>query len=176
MEQLIQRCKKNDRKAQENIFRQYANMMMSVCLRYIKDRHIAEERMLDGFTKFFTSLSTFQYTGEIAVVAYLKRIVINECLMYLRSKKDFYITPISDDYVSLTVDEKALDKMYADEIRAYVLKLPDGYRAVFNLYVIESYTHKEIAAILNITEGTSKSQLSKARALLQKMILENEKI
>lgn len=173
-ELLIQRCKENDRKAQEALFKLYAPAMMSVCLRYVKHFHDAEELMLDGFNKFFKTVSAFVYSSENALSAYLKKIIVNECLMFLR-KKRMLITDIeTEDAGEVSTDETITSKLSADEIFKQIVQLPDGYRTVFNLYAVENYSHAEIAALLQISSGTSKSQLSKARFMLQKMILKNE--
>lgn len=143
---------------------------MAVCVRYVGDWHIAEDMMLGGFQKFFSRVKNFDYTGEASLRAYLKKIMVNECLMHLRSLKINYT---GDE---LTTDipqqgETVIDKLAADELFTFISKLPDGYRTVFNLFVIEGLSHKEIAAALSISEGTSKSQLNKAKKLLQQFVL-----
>jgi RNA polymerase sigma-70 factor (ECF subfamily) len=147
-----------------------ADKLLMLCRRYVKNREDAEEMMLNGFYKFFKNLSSFSYQGEAALFAWMKKIMINECLMFLRKKNVF---TISSDLVAeeVSLSEQALDNLSAAEIFNLVVQLPVGYRTVFNLYEIEGMSHKEIAVLLNISEGTSKSQLSKSKALLQKMLL-----
>lgn len=170
MSQLIKEAKQGSTAAQKCLFDEMADKMLMLCRRYIKNREDAEEMMLNGFYKFFKNLSSFSYQGEAALLAWMKKIMINECLMFLRKKNVF---TIASDLVAeeISLPEEALDNLSAAEIFSLVVQLPVGYRTVFNLYEIEGMSHKEIAALLNISEGTSKSQLSKSKALLQKMLL-----
>lgn len=150
--------------------------MMTVCKRYLSNGQDAEEAMLSGFLKFFQKIAQFTYQGPGSISAYVRRIMVNECLMLLRSSHATHFPGAAGDlkeqYVSR--EEDALDQLSAAEILRLITALPTGYRVVFNLYVIEGMPHHEIADLLNIKEGTSKSQLSKARALLQKMIIKME--
>jgi RNA polymerase sigma-70 factor (ECF subfamily) len=166
---LVKEAKHGCTAAQKCLFDAFADKMLTVCCRYVKRREDAEELLLDGFYKFFKNLHSFTYQGEAALYAWLKRIMINECLMFLRKKNVFTIvTELAAEEVVL--EEAALNNLSAAEIFNLIVTLPVGYRTVFNLYVIEGMEHKEIAALTGITTGTSKSQLSKARALLQKML------
>lgn len=170
---LVTEAKGGSKAAQKCLFDLLSDRMLLVCCRYVKSREDAEELLLDGFYKFFKSLPAFQYKGEAAFYAWLKKIMIRECLMFLRKKNVFTIVAESaaDE---IQVEEQVLDQLSAAEIFKLVVQLPVGYRTVFNLYAIEGMTHKEIAELLDISEGTSKSQLSKAKALLQKMLSKNE--
>lgn len=171
--QLIKEAKQGSAAAQKCLFNQLAEKMLMICRRYVKSNEDAEELMLDGFYKFFKKLSSFNYQGDAALYVWLKKIMINECLMFLRKKNVFNIvTEATAEEISL--QEEALDNLSAGEIFKMIVQLPVGYRTVFNLYVIEGIPHKEIGALLNISEGTSKSQLSKAKVLLQKMLLQND--
>ena len=126
-----------------------------------------------SFYKFFKNLSALHYQGEPALHAWLKKIMVNECLMFLRKKNNFnMVTETAAG--NIPVREEALDNLSAAEIVNLIIQLPVGYRTVFNLYVIEGMDHAAIARLLGIAEGTSKSQLSKARALLQKMLFQNQ--
>ena len=168
---LIKEAKHGSAAAQKCLFDLYADKMMMLCRRYLKNKEDAEEVLIDGFCKFFKSIDSFSYRDEPSLSAWLKRIMINECLMVLRKKNVFSI--ITDTAASeIPFSEDALSNLSAAEIFALVVQLPVGYRTVFNLFVIEGTAHSEIAELLNISEGTSKSQLSKARALLQKMLLQ----
>ncbi len=171
--ELINEAKQGSVAAQKYLFDQWAEKMMLVCSRYVKSREDAEELMLDGFYKFFKKISSFTYQGDAGLYVWLKKIMINECLMFLRKKNVFnMVTEASVEEIPL--QEEALNNLSAEEIFRLVIQLPVGYRTVFNLYVIEGMTHKEIARLLGISEGTSKSQFSKGKILLQKMLLQND--
>ena len=172
LSQLIKEAKKGSAAAQKCLFDLFADKMILVCRRYVKNSEDAEELLLDGFYKFFKNLSSFNYQSEAALFSWLKKIMINECLMLLRKKNVFnMVSESAADEVAL--EEEALNNLSAKEIFNMIVNLPVGYRTVFNLYEIEGMDHKEIAALLGIAEGTSKSQLSKAKALLQKNLLQN---
>jgi RNA polymerase sigma factor (sigma-70 family) len=171
--ELIKEAKQGSTAAQKCLFDQLAEKMLVICRRYVKSNEDAEELMLDGFYKFFKKMASFNYQGDAALYTWLKKIMINECLMFLRKKNVFTI--VTDAEVEdVSLQEEALNNLSADEIFKTIVQLPVGYRTVFNLYVIEGMPHKEVAALLNISEGTSKSQLSKAKVLLQKMLLQND--
>ncbi len=170
--ELIREAKHGSTAAQKCLFDLFADSMMLVCRRYIKNSEDAEEILLDGFYLFFKSLSSFNYQGEAALYVWLKRIMINGCLMLLRKKNVFTIVTESAA-ADVQLEEEALNNMSAKEIFDLIVQLPVGYRTVFNLYVIEGMNHKEIASLMGIAEGTSKSQLSKAKSLLQKNLLQN---
>jgi RNA polymerase sigma factor (sigma-70 family) len=168
---LIREAREASPAAQQCLFELLSARMSLVCRRYVKSREDAEEIMLDGFYKFFKNLAAFDYQGEKMMEAWLKKIMVNECLMFLRKKKAFIIVTESAAE-DITLEEEALDNMSAAEIFNLIVQLPVGYRTVFNLYEIEGMNHKEIAVLMGISEGTSKSQLSKAKSLLQKMLLQ----
>ena len=170
--ELIREAKQGSAAAQKYLFDQLAERMLMVCRRYVKNTEDSEELMLNGFYKFFKKISSFNYQGDSALYAWLKRIMINECLMFLRKKNVFTIVTEAE-VEDISLQEEALNNLSATEIFNLVIQLPVGYRTVFNLYVIEGLEHKEIAALLDISDGTSKSQLSKAKVLLQKMLLKN---
>ena len=144
--------------------------MLMVCMRYVKSLPDAEEMMLNGFYNFFKTIDRFIYSGQGSIGGWLKKIMVNECLMHLR-KKGLKIVNETDASNTAT-DDGVISRMNANEIYKLVMTLPEGYRTVFNLFVIEGYTHREIAVMLGVNEGTSKSQLSKARMQLKKMIKE----
>lgn len=167
---LIKEIKQGSAAAQKCLFNQLSDKLLLVCVRYVKKPQDAEELLLDGFYKFFKKASGFNYQGEAALYAWLKRIMINECLMFLR-KKNVFIIVTESAAVEIPLEEEALNNLSANEIFNIIMQLPVGYRTVFNLYEIEGYEHSEIALSLGIAEGTSRSQLSKAKSLLQKMLL-----
>lgn len=168
---LIKDAKQQNAAAQKCLFDLFADKMLMTCRRYLKNKEDAEEILLDGFYKFFRGLNSFNFQNEAALQAWLKKIMVNECLMFLRKKNNFNIVTEAVPE-ELIIAENVFSNLSAAEIFNLIVQLPVGYRTVFNLYVIEGENHKTIAALLNISEGTSKSQLSKARILLQKMLLQ----
>jgi RNA polymerase sigma-70 factor (ECF subfamily) len=166
---LIHESKKGSSAAQKCLFDEMAPRMLVICLRYVKSQEDAEELMLNGFFKFFRNIQAFTFQEDAALYGYVKRIMVNECLMFLRKKKSFTIVA-ETNAEDISLAEEALDNLSADEILGLIIQLPVGYRTVFNLNIIEGYNHAEIAEMMGISQGTSKSQLSKARVLLQKMV------
>jgi len=172
--ELIKEAKQGSAAAQKCLFDQLAGKMFLVCQRYIKSPEDAEELLLNGFFKFFNKISSFSYQSDAALYSWLKKIMINECLMFLRTKNVFTIvTEATAEEIPL--QEEALDNLSAEEIFKLIAQLPTGYRTVFNLHAIEGLTHVEIAGLLAISEGTSRSQFSKAKVLLQKLLSQNDK-
>ena len=169
LEQLLKECKQNSLTAQKYLFDKYSVTFFLVCRRYLKTKEQAEECMMNGFLKLFDSLKNFSFINEKATEVWMKKIMIHECLMELRKKQHLYLV-LEDEACDLTIDEEAIGKLSANEIYSLIVQLPVGYRTVFNLFVIENYSHKEIAQQLQITEGTSKSQLNKAKHMLQQLL------
>jgi RNA polymerase sigma-70 factor, ECF subfamily len=169
--QLIAKAIENNRQAQHEIYNKFASKMLSVCRQYIKDVHHAEDVMITGFMKVFVNLNKFENKGSFE--GWIKRIMIHECIDFLRVKKNSFNHKDIDDVV-LTEDEDfyELNDFSIDDIQLMIDNLPNGYKTVFNLYVIEGYKHQEIAEMLKISEGTSKSQLSHAKKMLQQQITE----
>ncbi|MFT3980592.1 MAG: sigma-70 family RNA polymerase sigma factor [Ferruginibacter sp.] len=166
---LIREAQQKSKAAEKYLFDLYAGRMMTLCRRYVKSPEDAEELMLNGFVKFFDRLPAFRYENEAACYAWIKRIMINECLMFLRKQQAFkMVTEAEAEQVA--ADDHILEALSAKEIFELIVQLPVGYRTVFNLFVMEGMTHAAIATELGITAGTSKSQLNKARQLLQKNI------
>ena len=168
-QKIVEMCKQENRFAQNRLYDTFAKKLYRVALRYVLHAQDAEEVLMNGFLKFFRGLKNFEYRDDNGLEVWLKRIVVNEALMHLRQQKSLPImlsTSENEEAVSLKPDY-SID---AEAIYTAILELPAGYRTVFNLYVIEGYSHPEIADQLNISEGTSKSQLSKARAALQQLL------
>jgi len=165
--QLIKKAAKNRRDAQHTLYEMHAPKMLSVCRYYIKDVHQAEEVMLNGFFKVFTQLKSFKSEGSFE--GWIRRIMVRESISFLRKKKRLEFSA-DDMEVYEKVDNYVNTELDVDEIQQLIDKLPDGYRMVFNMYAIEGYKHSEIAEMLNVAESTSKSQLFKARKLLQQQI------
>jgi RNA polymerase sigma-70 factor (ECF subfamily) len=140
--------------------------MLSVCRQYIKDIQLAEDVMITAFMKVFTNLNKFEHKGSFE--GWIRRIMVNECISYLRVQKKVKFT---EDEIYVEESFNAIDIQFSiDQIQFLIDALPDGYKMVFNLYAIEGYKHNEIAKMLGINEGTSKSQLSHARKMLQTQI------
>lgn len=167
--QLVKECKKGSVTAQKYLYDRFAIQFYLACRRYLKSDSEAEEMLQNGFLKIFHSLNHFMYSNDAAFVAWMKKIMINECLQELRKKNNFF----------LVAEEKAMDisdtadvigRLSVNDIYKLITEMPIGYRTIFNLYVIEGYSHEEIAVQLNISVGTSKSQLNKARKKLQESI------
>ncbi len=171
-QQLISEAIANNRQAQQQLYSKYASKMLSVCRQYIKDIHHAEDVMITGFMKMFTNLKKFESKGSFE--GWIKRIMIHECIDYLRVKKNnFNHKDIDDVIYSEEEDNYEMEGDFSiDDIQLLIDNLPEGYKMVFNLYIIEGYKHNEIAELLNISEGTSKSQLSYAKRMLQTQITE----
>ena len=159
-------AKANDRKAQHEIYNRFAPKMLSVCRLYIKDLQQAEDLMLTGFMKVFTSIKNFEDKGSFE--GWIRRIMVNECVSQIRTHKKIHF--IDDEQNFKDESNEIDDSLGIDEIQNAIDNLPDGYKMIFNLYVVEGYKHKEIAEMLGINEGTSKSQLSNARKMLQEQI------
>ncbi len=165
----IQGCKNYDKICQQFLFNAYSDKMLMLCMRYVNHLQDAEEVMLSGFYSFFKNISGFQYREEGSAAAWLRKIMVNECLMFLRKKRNLIL--LDENYPDVkSTDTDIFSQLNANEIFKLILKLPTGYRTVFNLFVIEGMPHKEIALQLGITEGTSKSQLNKAKMELQKLL------
>lgn len=162
---------KGDAKAQRMFYEKFSNRFLAICCRYISDRMAAEDLMVESMMKIFDKVSQFGFKGSFE--GWTKRLVVNEALMYLRSKKmlEVAIDEVNESHNSY---DQSLD-FESDELLKLIQSLPNGYRTVFNLYAIEGYNHNEIADMLGISEGTSKSQLSRARAILQEQLTKNER-
>ncbi|SHK73795.1 RNA polymerase sigma-70 factor, ECF subfamily [Maribacter aquivivus] len=162
--QLIKKATSGNRDAQERLYKKHAPKMLSVCRQYIKDIHFAEDVMVQGFLKMFNKLDTFKFEGSFE--GWLRRIMIRESISYLR-KQQFVVY---DDEVyekNQTEEISQSTDLDTEHIQQLIDALPQGYKMVFVLYTVEGYKHKEIAEMLSITESTSKTQLLKARKLLQ---------
>ncbi|MDZ4716292.1 MAG: sigma-70 family RNA polymerase sigma factor [Cytophagales bacterium] len=166
--ELIEGCRRNDPSAQKALYDQLAPKMMAVCLRYVKDRMEAEDVLVTSFLKVFDRIVQFKATGSFE--GWIRKIVVNESLTFLRKHKNMYLETDLEAAEKEIEIQAASHALEADDLLKLVAELPTGYRIVFNLYAVEGYSHKEIAEQIGITEGTSKSQLSRARSLLQSKI------
>ncbi len=173
-ELLIARCRQKQRQAQHEVYDWLAPKMLAVCRRYINDSNEAESVMISGFLKVFDKIH--QFAGDGSFEGWVRRIMVNESLLYIRKNKNMYIEVDIEQADSEPDYTKAATHLDTEDLLALIDNLPVGYKTVFNMYAIEGYSHKEIAAALAISESTSKSQLSRARAMLQKQLLANEKL
>lgn len=164
---IIRQAVGRNRYAQQQIYTKYTPKMLSVCRQYIKDIHQAEDVMITAFMKVFTHLEDFSHSGSFE--GWIRRIIVNECISFLRVQKKVHYT--EEEYFFEESYDEINEQFSVEQIQSLIDNLPDGYRMVFNLYAIEGYKHQEIAGMLGISEGTSKSQLSHARKLLQQQIL-----
>jgi len=165
---LVAECRLGNPRAQRVLYDRLAPKMMAVCKRYLRHQEDAEEVLMQGFVKVFRALEGYRQEG--CLQAWVRRIMVNTALSYLRSKRPAHLE-LDDCTARLaSVAAQAESELSARDLLRLIQNLPAGYRTVFNLYAIEGYTHPEIGALLGISEGTSKSQLSKARAQLQKQL------
>ncbi|WP_417885940.1 RNA polymerase sigma factor [Zunongwangia sp.] len=168
---LIKRAAKNNRDAQQKLYEIHSGKMLSVCRQYIKDLHYAEEVMLNGFLKVFTHLNDFKNEGSFE--GWIRRIMIRESISFLRKQKKAEFQ--EDEFSSYEESSNNIDEQLSvSHIQQLIDELPEGYKMVFVLYAIEGYKHQEIARMLKISEGTSKSQLFKARKMLQNKLTQKE--
>ena len=170
--QLIKRSLQNNRKAQKLLYDKYAPKMLGLCAYYIKDVQHSEEVMLNGFFKVFTKLSQFSNVGSFE--GWMRRIMVFECISFLRKKNQLIFTDEIESFEPMVINEVELT-VAVEDLHNYINELPEGCKIVFNMYVIEGYKHTEIAKILNITVGTTKTQLYRARKALREMISLNKK-
>ena len=170
--QLIDGCKNNNREAQYKLYNLLSGKMFAVCLRYAKNREAAEDILQEGFVKVYNNIDKFRAEGSFE--GWVRRIVVNTAVEYYRkSAKMFMVTNIDDTNKELIWEETGND-LEVEDLMKLVNSLSTGYRTIFNLYVIEGYSHKEIAEKLDINEGTSKSQLARARYMLMEMVKKAE--
>ena len=166
LKKLIKQCADNDRKAQEEIYQLFSGKLFSICLKYSKNKQEAQDNFQDGFVTIFEKIGQFKFNGSFE--GWMKRVMINTVLLKYRNKTVLNIvTEDIPDEVIVDIDD---DEISLDFLLNLIQSLPDRYRMVFNLYVLDGHSHKEISKMLQIAEGTSKSNLSRARATLQERI------
>jgi RNA polymerase sigma factor (sigma-70 family) len=165
---LIQGCIAGNRRMQEQLYQRFSSRMYAVCLRYAGNAEEAEDILQEGFIKIFKKLDSFRSEGSFE--GWIRRIFVNTAIEHFRRKR--YLQPVTEKEEN-TIEGKylsVLDELAEQDILSLVQDLSPGYRTVFNMYVVEGYTHKEIADLLGISEGTSKSQLSRAKVILQELV------
>lgn len=174
---IIEGCVKEKRRAQQMLYQHFASPMLALCMRYCRNRMEAEDVLQEGFIKIFRKISTFRQSGSLE--GWIRRIMINQAINHLKAKKLLIL-----DTDPITLGNWIPDEMPADqgeqlykpeELMEAIQELPPGYKVVFNLYVFEGYSHKDIAEELEISENTSKSQLSRARNYLRKTLAKRKK-
>ncbi len=164
--EIIAKAVANDRQAQQKIYTQFAPKMLGVCRQYIKDIHHAEDLMITAFMKVFTHLKNFENKGSFE--GWIRRIMVNECISFIRVQKK--VGFLEDEFYVEDTFNNIESGLSVDDIQSLIDALPEGYKMIFNLYAIEGFKHREIAEMLGINEGTSKSQLSHARRILQEQV------
>ena len=166
LEQLIKDCQENSIKAQEQLYRLLSPKLFAACLKYSRSRVDAEDNLQDGFLLIFKKINQYRFEGSFE--GWAKRVMVNNVLQKYRTEGIFEI--ITENMPDEAEVEIEADDIPMDYLMAIIQELPDRYRMVFNLYVIDGYSHREIAAMLNITDGTSKSNLARARMILKQKI------
>lgn len=169
--ELVRKCRRGSPQAQKALFDTYANRFYRLMIRYVKVQQDAEDLVMVGFTKVFDHIHKFELVDEGGLEAWMRKIMVNQALMWLRRKHNFNLTETLDS-ANPEHDLEGLQDLDGEYLYQLILELPAGYRTVFNLAIVEGYDHNEIASMLGINEGTSRSQLFKARQILKRKILE----
>ena len=170
---LIRGCIEGDRRMQELLYQHFSPKMYAVCLRYAGNSEDAQDILQDGFVKVFRNLE--RYRGDGSFEGWVRRIFVNTAIEHYRKQLNLHQIPDIEDKLIEDKDLSALDNLALKDLVKLIQELSPGYRTVFNLYAVEGYTHKEIAELLGISEGTSKAQLARAKAILQNLITGRKK-
>lgn len=170
---IISGCRKGNRKAQELLYKNYYRAMVSLCLRYTKNENDAVEVLNIGFLKVFNNMQRYE-PAKASLYTWIRTIVINSCIDFIKARQKREPVRELSEAAEVHIGAEVLDKMKAKELLQLARELPPATQAVFNLYVMEGYSHKEIGELLGITEGTSKWHLSEARKNLQQKIITQE--
>lgn len=174
---IIEGCRRNDRTLQEHLYKKYYSLFLKLCARYARDMHDAEQLVQDGFLKIFNHMN--DYSGKGSFEGWMRRIVVNTCLDYLKSKylknaMQLHFPNEIADSGTFSINNNALDKIAMKDLLGIIQTLPPMSRTVFNLFVFEGYSHKEIGKILEMSEGTSQWHVNNARKSLQQKIIANK--
>jgi RNA polymerase sigma factor (sigma-70 family) len=170
--QLVRDCLKGKSTAQRQLYEHFNKIMLGVCYRYTKSVRDAEDVLQEGFVKVFLHLHTYKFEGELG--AWIRRIMVNTALNFLKQNRKYQDQMFfTEQHLHPVVDANPLVLMQAKELADLIRQLPDGYQLIFNLYAVEGYSHVEISKMLGITDGTSRSQYARARALLISWIEKN---
>lgn len=170
--ELVLRCLEKDVKSQKALYHKYSPVMFAVCMRYAGNKENARDMLQESFIKVFDGLKFFRFEGSFE--GWIKRVAVNTCLDFNKKIKNEPYNEALEDFGHVGQQESISDKLNASDLFGLLQKLPVGYRTVFNLYAIEGYSHNEVAEMLGVSENTSKTQLFKARKMLQVMLLEAE--
>lgn len=168
--ELIRLIEQGDEQARYLLYKQYSRYLSAICSRYISQDEDLKDVLQESFLKIYHSLGSFRYRGEGSLKAWMSKIVLNESLMWLKQRRHLEFVELGEEVLNLPDAPPDTDGIASDTILRMIRSLPDGYRTIFNLYVIEGKSHKEIGRILGITESTSASQLHRAKATLATMI------
>ena len=172
---IAEGIRKGSHAAMKELYDEWSGYLFALCLRYIPDRETASDILQDSFVKIFTNTGSFSYKGPGSLKAWISRVTVNEALQYLRKRKSGEMVEYKDNLPDVSEDEPEdndIGAIPAGELQKMIEELPEGYRTIFNLFVFEEMSHKEIAAALGISESTSASQYHRARKLLAKKIKE----
>ncbi len=172
VEQLVERIRQKDQRAMSQLYQMYIEELSSVCYRYVPSESDAKDVLQNSFVKIFTSVPTIDYRDEPSFRGWMKKVVVNEALTFLKEKKKLQFMAQEIDNLDIPDVEPSTERITADELHQLISELPDGYRTVMNLYVFEGYSHKKIAESLGFTPSTSASQLYFAKRLLSKKVKE----
>ncbi|MCC8174082.1 MAG: sigma-70 family RNA polymerase sigma factor [Odoribacter sp.] len=165
-EKIIEKCLKGDNKAAEQLYHMFSAKMFAICLRYTHNRAEAEDNLQDGFMKVFDSLN--QYAEKGSFEGWMKKVFIHICLQKIRKERSLFLVEEVPEQEEEDIEENAF--VPPDVLEKFIQELPEKYKLVFNLYVLEEMQHKQIASLLGISEGTSKSNLARARDILKKKV------
>ena len=168
--QIVERIRQKDQRAMSQLYQMYIGELSSVCYRYVPHADDAKDVLQNSFVKIFTSIPTLEYRGEDTFKGWMKRIVANEALMFLRNKKKLLFVEQNETSDEIEDADPDTEQISPDELHQLISELPDGYRTVLNLYVFENYSHRQIAELLGIKESTSASQLYYAKQWLARRI------
>ena len=174
---LVNQCKAGNNSARKDLYLRYSKRLLVVCYRYCGDVDLAHDLLHDGFIKIYLMINSFEWRGDGSLELWMRRVVANVCLDYLSAQKKRYEIELTDDDGAIVseedpemIDNDSANQLSEDQLLGFIADLPEGYRMVFNLYVFEKKSHKEIGALLGINEHSSTSQLHRAKCMLAKRI------
>lgn len=176
--ELVEACVKGNRERQGELFNRFGQNLFAICLRYMEDYSTAQDELQNGFLHIFKSLRSFKYQGEGSLSAWLSRVMVNHCLQALRKKKRHWISTeslhLSEEIIE-EPNEEVINRIPMSQLLRFIEELPEGFRMIFNLYIFEEKSHREIAQLLGIQEKSSSSQLYRAKLLLARKINDYKK-
>ncbi len=171
-EEIVKACIEQERWAQKVLYESYAHFLKGLCLRYAADEMEAEDILHDAFIQIFKTIGSYNHSGALG--AWMRKVTVNKALEHYRKKSThmLHLKQYTSNVMPSIIEDTAIENLELDDLLSLIQKLSPGYRAIFNLYAIEGYNHREIAKMLKISENTSKTQYSRARQMLRKMIEE----